>query len=122
MKAKIKVGAWVFQDFSNFHWKEEDKDIIFDVEKASNGYSCTAFGFGDLKTNEGYGNGRIYVYKKSDLILVKPIKNKTNEQTALYFVLTGILMNGCMQGQQGCKVDFSVVEEAIKQINKLFKN
>ena len=40
------------------------------------------------------------------------------KKTTLYFILTGVLLNGYIQGQIGNKLNNSVLEEAQKEIEK----
>ncbi|MCK4793088.1 MAG: hypothetical protein KAV87_55675 [Desulfobacteraceae bacterium] len=72
MKAKIKKGAFVGQDFGVHKWPHHesfDVDQIFDVfDFNAERVRLVADGFGILSAKNGeYGNGALYV-KKEDLI------------------------------------------------------
>ena len=64
MKAKIKVGWPVGQDFKFFNWPEKWAGVIFDVEpmhKGSARYCCRSLGFGmHTGFHQDYGNGAVY--------------------------------------------------------------
>jgi len=73
MKIRIKKGAMVSQDFSQFQWG--DNQTVFSAsDTARNGQrKCIADGFGSFIDGEKYGNGAIYV-KDCDILrdLEKP--------------------------------------------------
>lgn len=79
MKARIKRGAKVFQDFRVGVWPESfydydmrpDPDTIFECTPDASGqrFELVAHGFGK-KTTGGYGNGSIISENKDDLVLM----------------------------------------------------
>jgi len=73
MKARIRAGAWVGQDFTQKQWPIEEgtEHLIFEAEDIRGGrFRCTARGFGE---RPHYGNGALYVERR-DLI---PITRQT---------------------------------------------
>ena len=96
MKAKIKVGWPVGQDFSFFRWPAEHADVVFDVKPMSKDtwggrLCCRAQGFGILPnpsgSNENYGNGAVYAdIKCLDIVDLEGVSLRfTNHQRTLIF-------------------------------------
>ena len=91
MKAKIRVGSNVTQDFHFFKWPKELANTIFDISDLQNGvwnvgnYKCVAPGFGELNGN--YGNGAVYTSIKNLEIVDKEGASLrfTNQQRTLIF-------------------------------------
>lgn len=78
MKAKIKIGASISQDFGYGKWPQckpvkgqtVDPDTVFDAKWNASGkyWDCRADGFGAMESNgiKGtYGNGSIFVFEKN---------------------------------------------------------
>lgn len=78
IKAKIKIGSKISQDFSYFKWPNcfppnseyenndyyyETKfpDAEFECEWYGKHWNCVKDGYGSLKNSESYGNGSIFV-------------------------------------------------------------
>lgn len=90
MKAKIKVGSHISQDFGSFYWPEckpprteyvgedyeyeaKDPDMIFDVEWSGRWWDCCAEGYGypSSETNNHYGNGSIFAFGEDSIEIIE---------------------------------------------------
>lgn len=86
VKARIKKGSKVFQDFSSYKFpnnnytKNIDEETIFYCYKeSSERYDCVTFGAGITQIENGYGNGSITVFRESDLEFVKDKKERMRD-------------------------------------------
>ena len=81
MKGRIKIGAFVGQDFEYGRWpatksgEDVNPNMEFEITKQPFGWSCVADGFGVLngKGRYGrYGNGSIHVYDNDGIVFKGP--------------------------------------------------
>jgi hypothetical protein len=90
MKARIKVGALISQDFASGHWPatrsgdDVDPDMKFSVEWKGTYWDCKAPGYGYMRSRgeQGdYGNGSIFVHEKDGIVMVPNDGGKQRHET-----------------------------------------
>ena len=78
MKCRIKKGAMVGQDFSQFRWGD-DQTIFTASDAPINGRrKCIADGYGSFLEGEEYGSGAVYV-QDCDLVPVNSVAKGEDE-------------------------------------------
>lgn len=77
MLGRIKVGAFITQDFGGRRWPatksgaDVDPDMEFDCEWKGSFWDCRADGYGMLRSRGEageYGNGSIFVHEREGVI------------------------------------------------------
>ena len=78
MKCRIKKGAMVGQDFSQFPWGDDQTVFIASNDLINGQRKCIGDGFGEFEEGKLYGSGAVYV-QDCDLVPVNSVAKGEDE-------------------------------------------